>query len=534
MERLINFIFLITINSVVVLSYNIELFDSIHDNIPFTGAKEKLTTDSFDDVKEKCDLDSHCAGVSTYFNESSEETYAMSYSFLPNELLHDDDDTEIDTYQSSKPFTLHRGRVRKGTILSYGHERMTADEAKHYCDRHPYCVAFFYPVHSLDLTAPDNITFMSAMNEFDHAQEKMEHDWYTFISNDQDKAKYVNESSLEFYIDLVENPFPRCCTESKLPTIEEIEAVDTLERISCDISREEFLEKYEMERRPVMLVGCDKEWKGLERWTFENLIPRFDNDTKWRARLTNDDLNEAVPWKTIVDRMTSNEHFYIFDPLDREHQKVLYEDYSTPYPLKGADLFEGPKRNGFPDKEYGSMRWWCVSNGNSGTFPHNDPISTDAWNSLVTGHKWWIIFPESVGEFDPNGEESLTCSNSCSMKDYSPRDWYASIGVNAANFEYPGNDGQRPLHIVQKPGETIYVPNGRIHAVYNLDPNIAITANFGSIGNFDKVWEEIVTSDNPQHWQQVYYQDFDENLRELARETSFWPASEYAQKHDVE
>ena len=99
-----------------------------------------------------------------------------------------------------------------------------------------------------------------------------------------------------------------------------------------------------------------------------------------------------------------------------------------------------------------------------------DPYSTDAWNSLVKGHKWWIIFPESVSEFDSNGERSLTCSE----KDHSPGDWFASIGKIAANLEYAGNHkNQRPQHILQKPGETIYVPYGRIHAVYNLDSNIA-------------------------------------------------------------
>ena len=92
---------------------------------------------------------------------------------------------------------------------------------------------------------------------------------------------------------------------SKLPTAEEIEAADTFERISCDISRKEFAEKHEMERSPVVLAGHDKEWKGLERWTFEKLIPRFDNDAKWRASLPNDDFDEAVPWKSIVNLMTS-------------------------------------------------------------------------------------------------------------------------------------------------------------------------------------------------------------------------------------
>ena len=118
-----------------------------------------------------------------------------------------------------------------------------------------------------------------------------------------------------------------------------------------------------------------------------------------------------------------------------------------------------------------------------------DPISTDAWNSLIKGHKWWIIFPETL---DDSAEDAMACSDSCSVDNVSAVHWYASVGVDALRLEYGSN--QKPLHVLQKPGETIYVPYGRIHSVYNLDENVAVTANFGSIGNFEKVWEEIVTS----------------------------------------
>ena len=41
---------------------------------------------------------------------------------------------------------------------------------------------------------------------------------------------------------------------------------------------------------------------------------------------------------------------------------------------------------------------------------HVDPISTDAFNALLRGHKWWVYFPSDVYEFD----EELTCDESCS------------------------------------------------------------------------------------------------------------------------
>ena len=41
---------------------------------------------------------------------------------------------------------------------------------------------------------------------------------------------------------------------------------------------------------------------------------------------------------------------------------------------------------------------------------HVDPISTDSFNALLCGHKWWVYFPSDVYEFD----EELTCDESCS------------------------------------------------------------------------------------------------------------------------
>ena len=41
---------------------------------------------------------------------------------------------------------------------------------------------------------------------------------------------------------------------------------------------------------------------------------------------------------------------------------------------------------------------------------HVDPISTDAFNALFRGHKWWVYFPKDVYEF----EKELTCDEKCS------------------------------------------------------------------------------------------------------------------------
>ena len=47
---------------------------------------------------------------------------------------------------------------------------------------------------------------------------------------------------------------------------------------------------------------------------------------------------------------------------------------------------------------------------------HIDPISTDAFNALFRGHKWWVYLPNDLYEF----EEELTCDEACSDFDQHP------------------------------------------------------------------------------------------------------------------
>ena len=44
---------------------------------------------------------------------------------------------------------------------------------------------------------------------------------------------------------------------------------------------------------------------------------------------------------------------------------------------------------------------------------HVDPSSTDAFNALFRGHKWWVYLPSDVYEFD----DELSCDESCSVDD---------------------------------------------------------------------------------------------------------------------
>ena len=123
-------------------------------------------------------------------------------------------------------------------------------------------------------------------------------------------------------------------------------------------------------------------------------------------------------------------------------------------------------------------RWLLIGPKHSGTGIHIDPLGTSAWNRLLIGEKLWLLFPPDTPT-DLLGRESTNIEEASQWVTF----MYAKTQYDSWPEEF------KPLHVLQRPGDVVFIPAGWWHLVLNLKVSFAVTQNFVSKENLSLAWK---------------------------------------------
>jgi len=263
------------------------------------------------------------------------------------------------------------------------------------------------------------------------------------------------------------------------------------ERISriwlYDLPAKRFELEFDRPRQPVVIQGATETWPCRRKWTLEDLERR--SNVKWQISHALDDVDRLemtmANYRHYCSVQTDENPLYIFDSNFGEKVPSMLQDYDMG---SFGELFQEDFLGLLEDEKRPNFRWFVAGPARTGAPWHKDPKCTSAWNALLKGHKRWALYPphkvppgvEAV--FSDETESVLLGSNSISSLQ-----WFLDI--------YPLlSEDERPLEVLQRPGDVIFVPSGWWHMVLNLEDTISVTQNFASRANLRVVVHDICRS----------------------------------------
>ncbi|KAL6711909.1 hypothetical protein ACN47E_002952 [Coniothyrium glycines] len=283
----------------------------------------------------------------------------------------------------------------------------------------------------------------------------------TYLEIPKERVTSIPCSNL--FSDTLYRPF-QCAHTSLDQYSQNIPRSNDIARLS-DLTYDEYADQWT--DKPFILTSPVKEWPVYGTWTPEHLLQQYPH-TKFRA--------EAVDWplEKYMSYMHNNADespLYVFDRAFAPKTNI---DITAPphSPAAaywsptcfGEDLFSvlGEHR---PD-----CRWLIMGPKRSGSTFHKDPNATSAWNAVLTGSKYWLMFPAGHGIDPPPGviisADQSEITSPLSIAEY-------MLTFHELARQTPGcREG------ICRAGEVLHVPSGWFHLVLNLEDSLALTQNF--------------------------------------------------------
>jgi hypothetical protein len=223
-------------------------------------------------------------------------------------------------------------------------------------------------------------------------------------------------------------------------------------------SREEFIERYVVGCRPVVLTDLTQDWPAMRRWSPDDMKSRFghveveiqdERDTNPKYEQTRWLHTQRVQMAEFVDRVvsggpTNNYYLTANNGLVRQPEfQTLYDDIGTLPPICKPELLRRL-----------SNLWF----GPAGTISpiHHDTMML--FHAQVVGRKRWrLISPLETPRM------------------YNHTRVYSEIDVDAPDLNRFPKFGQigKVLDVVVEPGETLFLPLAWWHEVTALDVSIS-------------------------------------------------------------
>ncbi|KID80146.1 F-box protein [Metarhizium brunneum] len=252
---------------------------------------------------------------------------------------------------------------------------------------------------------------------------------------------------------------PFACSNIDLSSfVKNIPKANQIRRME-NLTYEQYAERWT--EKPFILTKCIQDWPVCSKWTIDELLRAYAS-VEFRA--------EAVDWtmERYCNYMRDNKDespLYLFDRKFAEKMGITvgHQD-GTAYwkpDCFGPDLFEvlGDERP--------AHRWLIIGPERSGSTFHKDPNGTSAWNAVIQGSKYWVMFPPTAqvpGVYVSEDSSEVTSPLSIA-------EWLLTFHEEARRLP-------ECVEGICSTGEILHVPSGWWHLVVNLESGIALTQNF--------------------------------------------------------
>ena len=239
------------------------------------------------------------------------------------------------------------------------------------------------------------------------------------------------------------------------------ESYCALDRINVSqISTTEFLQKYILGGRPVVIEGIVDEWPAVQKWAYDAFVETYGEIpinvsrstavVTYHVRATQKKEQQGTVKMTVAEYVETTVMNKEKDP----HKRLYFIDNQLEEPIKDdwnyVPYLEYFNRGG--DELY--KLFFLGAPGTSFYFHQH----TSAFNMLLYGRKRWKILPPNAVYNQERGQL---------LQDL-PR-------------EVTDNWPVRPLECVQQAGETIFVPQNWVHSLTNERLAVGIATEVGLV-----------------------------------------------------